>query len=247
MLEGGGNEPFFYRSMADGSAEMIFHYYGPFSEMTDRTTQTAAVAVLHAQSRHYRRFVTPASFGIFGVYLYPFAIPQLFGLPASAVSNELPDLDTLLGNRGKQLTEAIMLATDTTQRVLIATRFIEGQLAKHHHQQAPMEHIITQLIQTDGQASVGQLAQQAFLSVRQFERRFKEYSGFAPKLYTRIVRFQAAVKQYNGRPTTLGEVALRCGYFDQSHFIHDFKEFYGYHPSTYFNGGAEGAEYRSVL
>jgi len=175
VLEGTGNEPFFYRSMADGSAEMLFHYHGCFDELKSNVAETGDLAVLHAQSRVYRRFVTPSGFGIFGVYLYPFAIPQIFGVPASALSNELVDLTTLLGAIGTQLVEQIMLAKDTAQRVAIATHFIEQQLRMHPQQPSDgVSHIITSLIRSDGRASVDQLASQAFLSVRQFERKFKE-------------------------------------------------------------------------
>lgn len=244
VLEGDGDEPFHYRSMADGSAEMLFHYHGCFDELKNDVAETGDMAVLHAQSRVYRRFVTPSGFGIFGVYLYPFAIAQIFGVPASAVSNELVDLPTLLGATGARLVEQMMLAKDTAERITIATRFIEQQLLKHQQPLDGVAHIITSLIQSDGRVSVDQLASQAFLSVRQFERKFKDLAGFSPKLYTRIIRFQTAVNQYDQRPAKLSDVALQCGYYDQSHFIHDFKEFYGYHPSTYFQGGAEGAEYR---
>ncbi|MBO9660186.1 MAG: helix-turn-helix domain-containing protein [Chitinophagaceae bacterium] len=43
---------------------------------------------------------------------------------------------------------------------------------------------------------------------------------------------------------TLTEIAYQCGYYDQSHFIHDFKEFSGYHPRHYFKGDTEGTRWK---
>lgn len=42
---------------------------------------------------------------------------------------------------------------------------------------------------------------------------------------------------------SLTDIAYDCGYYDQSHFINDFKEFSGYSPKVYFSGNAEGSEY----
>ena len=59
--------------------------------------------------------------------------------------------------------------------------------------------------------------------------------GFPPKLYSRITRFQAALGEY-GSGKSLTDIAYDCGYYDQSHFINDFREFSGYNPKVYFSG-----------
>ncbi|TXJ23716.1 MAG: AraC family transcriptional regulator [Chitinophagaceae bacterium] len=85
-----------------------------------------------------------------------------------------------------------------------------------------------------------------YLSTRQFERNFKEFAGFSPKLYSRIIRFQSAIEQYGQTGKSLTEIAYDCGYYDQSHFIHDFKEFSGLHPRHYFGGKAEGTSWKDA-
>ncbi|MEJ7663659.1 MAG: helix-turn-helix domain-containing protein [Hymenobacter sp.] len=75
------------------------------------------------------------------------------------------------------------------------------------------------------------LAAAACLSVRQFERKSYERLGFSPKLYSRMIRFSHAYKYKECAPhTSWTEIAHRCGYFDQMHFIRDFKFFTGYAP-----------------
>ena len=54
------------------------------------------------------------------------------------------------------------------------------------------------------------------------------------------------MNEYGNQDLSLTEIAFKYGYYDQSHFIHDFKQFSGYHPSAYFYGKPEGAEYREV-
>ena len=101
---------------------------------------------------------------------------------------------------------------------------------------------INHILETRGSVTVDTLADRFGMSGRHFERKFKEFSGFRPKLYSRISRFHAALKEY-GSGKSLTDIAYDCGYYDQAHFISDFKEFSGYSPKVYFSGRAEGSEY----
>ena len=72
------------------------------------------------------------------------------------------------------------------------------------------------------------------LSAKRFIERFREQVGITPKVYCRIRRFQRAVTMATrGRQVEWTRVALDCGYFDQAHFIHDFRSFAGLTPSAY--------------
>lgn len=239
--------PYIYRSLADGCAEMVFHYHGVFDEiLATGNIEASFTAGIHGQSRHSRRFITHTGFAIFGVYIYPFAVAELLKIPACNVSDEMPDLVTLLGQEGHVLQERIMGANNNRERVEIIIPFLEKRLCGLQHSNAAVVHVINELIHKKGQVDVDTLAGACFLSRRQFERNFKNYAGFSPKLYARIIRFQAATKQYGMHRKSLTDIAHYCGYYDQSHFIHDFKEFSGFHPKEYFYGKPEGMDYRDV-
>ena len=240
------DEPYLHRHYADGSAEMIFHYKGKFEEITDQGNISQSYAMIHAQSKNFKRFTATGGFEIFGVYLYPFAIPYLCNMPSSALSNEMPDLVTIFGNEGRILEEQMMLAQNNNERLKIITQFLEKRFQKSHKTEAAIFYCISQVIHTKGLTKVEKLAYNCFLSTRQFERKFKEFSGFSPKLYTRIIRFQETLKEYGNKSKSLTQIAYDCGYYDQSHFIHEFKEFSGYHPKQYFSGNPEGVDYRQV-
>ena len=240
-------EPYIHRTMADGCAELIFHYKGRFDEINKADhPEKSFVAGLHGPSQTFRRFVIDQDFGIFGVYFYPFAIPALFGIPSCEISNEMPDLGSLLGSGGRELEERVIAAGCNQERFQIICAYLESRLARQRLNEPAVFSIISQIIHTKGLARIPDLAASSFLSTRQFERKFKAYSGFSPKLFSRIIRFQDALNAYGTSPASLTEVAYNCGYYDQSHFIHDFKEFSGEHPRTYFSGKAEGTGYRDV-
>jgi len=72
------------------------------------------------------------------------------------------------------------------------------------------------------------------MSVRQLERRFRLVAGLSPKRLAVITRLQAAFALLDaGAEPSLTDVAHRCGYFDQSHFIRDFRAVTGIPPGRF--------------
>ena len=248
VLEGEipNGQTYTHRTMADGCVEMVFHYRGVFNELLENGREERSFSAgIDGPSRRFSRFAIHESFGIFGVYLFPFAVPRLFNIPASALSNQAVDLKSLLGQQVTALEERVMLAADNHHRARILVRFLEGCL--HKLQTPEHTHVfaaIQEVIRTRGLVNIGSLAAQACLSTRQFERSFKQFAGFTPKLYSRIIRFQSALEAFGQQHKSLTTIAYDCGYYDQSHFIHDFREFSGFHPGQYFSGGSEATAWR---
>ncbi|MEO8126878.1 MAG: helix-turn-helix transcriptional regulator [Bryobacteraceae bacterium] len=82
--------------------------------------------------------------------------------------------------------------------------------------------------------TISELAETAGASPKRFLAAFREQVGLKPKLYCRIRRFQEVLRLLRtGKPVEWTEVALSCGYFDQAHFVQDFRAFSGITPSAY--------------
>jgi AraC-like DNA-binding protein len=234
-----------HRSMAEVCSEMVFHYKGLFTELKDDGKSVPSFSAgIQTQSDQIKRFSIHESFGIFGVYFFPYTFSLLTRTSATGVVNSMMDLNTLFGREGSELEERMMLACDNHERVAIITSFLELRLSLDMHECNPIFSAIQHVMNVKGDIRVRQIADQFAFSERQFERKFKNYAGFSPKLFSRIVRFHAACSQYNTPYKSLAEIALDCGYYDQSHFIHEFKQFSGHHPKSYFAGKAEGTEWR---
>jgi AraC-like DNA-binding protein len=232
--------PYIHRCLADGCPELLFHYKGKFDRLNaQEQPENCFSSGLQAQSRHFKRFIIDRDFGLFGVYLYPNALFELFHFAAPELTNGMPDLQTVLGPEANMLEEQMMLAIDNQQRVNIITRFLEMKIAKAKMVRPEITQTIRHIIGSKGTNSMESLANRQFLSLRQFERQFKTLSGFSPKLFTRIIRFQSAIAEAKNQGRSLTQIAYDCGYYDQSHFIHDFREFSGYHPGHYFSGNSE--------
>lgn len=234
-----------HHSLADTCPELLFHLDGVFDEMEGtRITGRSFTAGVHGQTFYPARFSIDTGFSMFGVRFYPHALPFLFNVPASELTNTMPDLRTLLGNEGRELEEKIGGARNHSERICIIEQFVENKLTAGWREELPVFHCIRSIIANGGQEKVTALSSRYYLSERQFQRQFHKYAGLTPKLFSRIVRFLAAAGFYGGPVTSLTRVALECGYYDQSHFIHDFKRFSGLHPGQYFSGLSDATAWR---
>ena len=237
--------PYTHYSMADVCPELIFHYDGLFDEVLEGgKTERSFTSGIHGPGRHTRRFQIARSFGIFGVYFYPHAIPLLFDLPAEVCTDDMVGLTTWSKNLGGELEEKIMGAQTNPERATIVSEFVMHRLSRHRNLQLPVFKAINHIIHHETSANVKQLAANYCLSERQLERQFRQFTGMAPKLFCRIARFHTAMSFYGDKQVTLTEIALHCGYYDQSHFIHDFKAFSDHHPKAYFAGLSPATAWR---
>jgi AraC-like DNA-binding protein len=91
---------------------------------------------------------------------------------------------------------------------------------------------IQEIKKHQGNRRIIDLASDSFLSQKQFNRCFKEFSGFNPKTFARIIRFESALRNRPYFPS-LTDLALNSGYFDQAHFIREFKELTDFSPGAF--------------
>ncbi|RYY26795.1 MAG: AraC family transcriptional regulator, partial [Chitinophagaceae bacterium] len=172
--------------------------------------------------------------------------PDLFGISSHEIIDEPPSLQLLSGNMGRQLTEEILIADNNKRRAEILGNYLINRVRLIKSPDDLAHQCVRKILYSDEPVIISKLADEHFISSRQLERKFKTITGFAPKTYARLSRFHRALNSYGTPYKSLTDIALDCGYYDQSHFIHDFREFSGYEPSLYFAGKGEGIEYRNA-
>jgi AraC-like DNA-binding protein len=233
---------YIHRTLANFCPELIFHFGGAFDELTrDNQMESTFLTGIHGQTDRIRRFTAKKRYGIFSVLLQPYAIPIIFGISSSEIKNELIDLVSLLGQDGKDITEQMMGAKNNAERLGFINRFLESRIREFKRPE--IVNSVHNIIAKKGMVNVNSLANQASYSQRQFERNFKDETGFTPKTFSRIVRFKSLVHLYKKGSSTLTHAAYEFGYYDQAHFIQDFKQFSGYNPHAYFSGKADEVFY----
>ena len=93
-----------------------------------------------------------------------------------------------------------------------------------------VEHVLERFADP---VSVDELAGLVGLSVSQFQREFRRLFGMAPRDYVAEVRIQAARRALETTAAPLSQVALECGFYDQSYFVKRFKAATGMRPLEY--------------
>ena len=212
--------------MADNCPEIIFQYNEGFQKYGKQSAR------MRFQHSAYEKFDVGNNVGFFGVRLYPHAINQLLKMPASEGINHVFDFTILFKQDGENLADQVYNAKTTAERVALVSGFLAKKLTPNKPD--PLEYLAKQVIEQAGQVDISKIQQQSNLSVKQFERRFKAVAGFTPKYFARIARFQGVRTKYcSGQFESLTGLAYSCNYYDQSHFIREFKEFSGVQPLHY--------------
>jgi len=174
---------------------------------------------------------------LFAVVFQPYALSMIFGIPSTELVNDQISLQEIYPQLGHELSSKIGDAISFAERVDIIETFIFKQLKKkpEHTHMARLRSSIN-IISQENYFNSAQLAANACLSRKQFERVFRQFIGLPPHKFIRVLRLQKSLLQKQLFPgANLTRVAIEAGYFDQSHMIREFKNLTGMTPKKYFS------------
>lgn len=161
---------------------------------------------------------------------------NIFGWPAARFTSNAFTGGEVFASSMALLEERLCEARSLTEMAKISEGFLLGYIQKRKAKAdaAPIRYV-AQLLETARTAQpVETLAQAACMSLKSFERKFKEQVGVTPKYFSRIIRFNKALRQKLLQPRqSWTSVAHNNGYFDQMHFIKDCKQFTGMTPAAF--------------
>jgi AraC-like DNA-binding protein len=183
---------------------------------------------------HSRFFVIDTSrpATVMGAHFKPGGIAAFLGLPVDELHNLHFPLSAVWGPRADELRERLLAAPDTETRFALFERLLSAQLDRRHRRHAAVSHALTSFAR--GSRRIGDVVDETGLSPRRFIRLFSESVGLTPKAFCRVRRFQRAVSLlHEPHDVDWAATAVACGYYDQSHMIHDFKDFAGLSPAAY--------------
>lgn len=172
----------------------------------------------------------------FAVRFYPYGLSNFLSIPLKDLANKETSLAALFGeDTATALAEKISTAQDTEARIAV----IEDFLFKKLSDPVSIDHIvkatIDMMFSMGGTISISEMLERDVAKRRQLERKFAAHVGMSPKQLSRVIRLQSVLSmmlnQASGR---LSEIAYDSDYYDQAHFIKDFKAFTGMTPREFF-------------
>ena len=222
-----------FRTIVDGCPGLIFQQNnkGAFYKDDQRLPET----FLFGQSTKHAELNLSGNLGVTGIYFYPNVLKTVFGLNAEDLTDSCVDADSLVRSCNFHLSEQLANTSSITTQIQILSSYLLSHVDKNRKREDEiMQYALSQMVQSKGAISLNKLQEQLQLSERMLERRFKQYVGISPKLFSRICRFQSSLKQLrNNDYNKLSDIAFEHEYADQSHFIRSFKEFAGFFPYQY--------------
>ena len=233
VFESRSNDPAPETIVADGYPELIVHFRTPFSELDSSgrfVQQSAAVAC--GQLTKPLVLQSSRDVGMVGIRfqpsgMFPFTSSSMQPLTDARVSASELFADA------EQLVEAVADARNDQQRVAACTRYLIRSFDVER-ENSSVRRALERIIDVRGCISVDSLATLAGISKRNLQLAFQKHVGISPKSYCRIARFHHLYEGVSEEANVNWiQVALDAGFFDQSHLIHDFRQFAGDAPSAF--------------
>ena len=171
--------------------------------------------------------------GILGVEFKTASAYRFFGLPLKELTDAIYDIGEVLGKSGRDLKRRIAEA-NVPEKIRLLEEFLLGRLSDSPQDDPVALSAVQAITATAGRIRIADLGRQLGYSKRYLDLKFADYVGLSPKALARIVRFQQFYKQW-GKGTAPERIwkGIDDGYYDQAHFIKEFKQFTGHTPSSF--------------
>ncbi len=220
----------------DGCIEMTFNFGDKIKRFTSGTD-----FILHPNSmvmgQRTKSFdILPiGNVDTFAICFYPVGFANFVTMPLENLVDKETPISELFGQVEAQVLEQQMTqAADTRQRIDIIEAFFLKMLVGKNTISNIVKSTVDVLLKTNGTTPINDILIDDISKRRQLERHFRKQIGISPKQLSKAIRLQATLNLLlNKKSKTLTEIAYESEYFDQNHFIKDFKELVGVTPKEY--------------
>ena len=226
------------RLLPNGCMELVINLREDQARVYDRRDtsqfQTTRGAILVGVQSEFFVLDTAEQRSVIGAHFKPGGAYPFFNLPAGEFHNQHLSLDLLWGTAAFELRDRLLEAPTPDTKFQILEESLLAHASKPLLRHPAVNFALNEFGSRRSSASIAQVTGQIGLSSRRFIDVFNNQVGLTPKLFCRVQRFQKVLRRIRtGREVDWTGVALDSGYFDQAHFIHDFKAFSGLSPTAY--------------
>ena len=218
-----------------GRVEMIFNLSEPVNWIDSKdlslTRSCAGSYLLGPRNRHF--FVEQKGIiHMAGIRFRPGGLASFTSMPVSILMNELIAADQIFGAEADELTSQLFEMDNVQLNVACIERFLIKRLRADHNTRQTLQ-LISLVKDYEPLSLVKSLSEKTGIHYKKLERVFTRYTGYNPKNFSRVTRFYKALQQMKKAPASLTDIGLSSGYYDQPHFIRDFKAFTGKSPTQF--------------
>jgi len=237
LAEDGSTVPEKQRVLPDRCMEMIFNYGDQYRQyFEDGSSVIQPKCFVYGQISTYIEIEPTGRTGIVAARFFPEGLVPFIETAIADLENRAVDLYEMFGEEGKMLEVEVISAVDNPTRIKLIEEFLLSKLSAPQTIDNITKACVQAIFQSQGQIGVVELADKMNINRRNMERRFVSAVGLSPKQLSRVARLQATLKMLEqNQYGSLTSLAYENGYYDQAHFIKDFKEFTGLSPKSFYS------------
>lgn len=221
-----------YKVLPSPGLVIGFQYKGKLAVINDNTENRLAPAGITGITDGYKIFKNSAGTGTVLIYFTETGFTHFASHPANELFNVSLSLDNVFDRKSvAEVEEKLGSVTTDIQRIKVVEQFLVSQLKDIQTDKLIVE-AVKLIYQSKGTIRIKELNQKLLISQSPFEKRFRKVVGTTAKKFASIVRFNAVLDSLNNtKPLT--EICYENNFFDQAHFIKDFKQFTGDTPENF--------------
>jgi len=216
--------------------QLMFHYKDPFViiKPTEEIVKQPR-SIISGLTDNYFDVSTNGETGVVFISFYPEGACNFFGFPLSEIENQSIDLKDVFNSDCRDLEEKLYDTRSFEQRILLIERFLLNNYKPIPvYDKLLIEKSIGKIRFSNGNTTVAELSDYLAVTTKSLERKCSKYLGKPTKQIIQLFRFQSILHDFSlDKNSTVTERAYKRGYFDQSHFIKDFKKYSGYTPGEF--------------
>ena len=235
------------RIIPNGCVELIFHFGDRLKTIfPNKNPEQQPQSLISGQSTRFYDVEQCGKTGMLSILFKPHGARMFFDLPICDITNQNVDLSLLGRQFAPELTEKIALAGNHETRIsiIVENHLISKLTDKHLYNSQRLSRTIEIINHQKGLVSVSELASIACLSQKQYNSIFHDFVGLHPKEFLKIVRLQYVFHHHKHQPNeSLTQIAYACGYYDQAHFVNDFRSLTGFTPKQCFTKCKSESDY----
>jgi AraC-like DNA-binding protein len=238
VMESGPSPHTKERLLPDGSVEFVFDLnegaFPIFShENLDHREIFRGNVLCGPHSRHFA-IDTSVGTSVAGIHFKPGGARPFVNLPFGELHNAHIGLDSVWGQTtANRIREQLLEAATPESKAMVLERALLAA-APTPSRHSAVAFALNEFRMVPETQNISEVTEKIGLSPRRFIDLFRNEIGLTPKLFCRVRRFQRVLRQISAsQPVNWIDLALKCGYFDQAHFNHDFRAFSGINPSAY--------------
>ncbi|TDS16709.1 AraC family transcriptional regulator [Maribacter caenipelagi] len=230
------NTPLKNTIVPDGTMKLIFHYGDTYKHHPNNKESIILPNCFLIGQLTKPYVVEPLGVtGSFVVRFQPSGFLPFTNISIKEIQNTAVPIEELFGKEGVKIGNQILNANATSERIALIETFLLERLTEKNVIDNIVKSTVDIIIEANGQFSVNELSEQNNINRRQLTRKFSSTIGLSPKQLIKTLRIQNTLKTLLTKEiTSLTDLAYENEYFDQAHFIKDFKEFTGLTPKEFY-------------